>query len=1030
MKFFIGNSRLVFLIILSIMILGIRGLLNLNRESIPPVDFARATITTVYPGSSPVEVEELVTNKIEDEIRSTEGLKDVVSLSQDSLSSILIFIDIDGRETKDVITELHRSMQNANNLPDEILDPPRLIHIDATKAEAMLYLYVTGPNKDRGKEKIAFQLKTLIEKIPGISEVTLKNYGKREFQILLSEEKMNKYHISLTDVTKAVKAQTVNIPAGYLESKRQRHLVRLIGKPELAKELENIVVRSNFSGQKVLINDVGQVVDGIEKELTRQYFYQEEKGKPFTLSPSTSIEIRKSNQTDTLSLISKIQNILRQFEKTMDSNYNIHTFHSEGEKISLRLTAVINNALIGLFFVLIVFLFFLPSRIGLMASLSLPLSILATFSFLPFMGVTFNVITMLAFVICIGMLIDNSVVITEYHSRLLEESNITAKEASFVTVQKFWKPITATILTTIAAFLPMLVTTGVMGEFIKWIPLIVTAALLMSLFESFFLLPNRLQWLSFHPPGKHQTAILNFLKTAERKFEIFIRKTLSRKYLTFSVVGLFFISAIVINQLGNKLDLFATRSPEFYTAYLEAPPNTPLSIRDNQAKNIAKQFYKVIGKENIRRMTVEINNKNGQILASIKPSALRKLSYKKVLENLRKTDKGNLKTLRFGIAAPGPPRGKPLKAVIQSNNRKEIKNLIDEIYPEAEKIPGILNLEIDPDPQTGKEYRIELDKVALSRLGLNTLAAGQALRTALEGLLITEVRDQGESFYIRVKYDEKELSSLKALKRIRLREPFGRLVPLSQVARIVETNSEPDRKKYNFQPALILQAEIDEKKTTSFEVNKAVKKIIEKKISKYPTLSYKLIGQQEATQESLKSISHAMIIAIFAILIILIILFKSFLLSFLILSCIPLGLIGVSWAFFLHQRPISFFALIGIVGLSGVVVNSAIILISYIEQLKKENPSWPLREVMVTASKLRLKPILITNLTTLGGLFPTAYGIAGYEPLLMPMTLALFWGLFAATLLTLVWIPCSFLIIEEGKEFVRIFFKKIFRIES
>ena len=170
-----------------------------------------------------------------------------------------------------------------------------------------------------------------------------------------------------------------------------------------------------------------------------------------------------------------------------------------------------------------------------------------------------------------------------------------------------------------------------------------------------------------------------------------------------------------------------------------------------------------------------------------------------------------------------------------------------------------------------------------------------------------------------------------------------------------------------------------------------------------------------------------MTIAIFAILIILIALFRSFLLSFLILSCIPLGLIGVSLAFFLHQRPLSFFAMIGVVGLSGVVVNSAIILISYIEQLRRDNPSLPLIKVVAQASKLRLKPILITNLTTLGGLFPTAYGIAGYEPMLMPMTLALFWGLLAATLLTLVWVPCGFLIISEGRELSAKFLKYLLR---
>ena len=824
MKFFINNSRLVLLIILSIVFLGIRGILNLNRESIPPVDFARAIITTVYPGSSPAEVEELITNKIEDEIRSTEGLKDVVSLSQNGMSLIYIRIDIDNSNAEKIINELHRSMQNVKDLPQEVLNPPQLEHITASNNRPMLHLIITGPDRGRKREEIAFQLKTRIEKLSGVSEVHLNHYRKREFQILLSAKEMERHHVSLMDVTQAVRKQTVNVPAGYLESKTQRHLVRLIGKAKEAKELENIIIRSNFSGQKVFVKDVGRVIDGVEKELSRQYFYQTEKGKPFGLSLSTSVEIMKSEKIDTLSLVSEIQNIIRRFEENIEPGYQIQTFHSEGEKTRQRLLVVVNNALMGFVFVFIIFLLFLPFRVGLMAGLSLPLSILATFAFLPFMGVTFNVITMLAFVICVGMLVDNSVVITECHDRLMENQDISSKKASLIAVQRFLKPITATVLTTIAAFLPMLVTTGVMGEFIKWIPLVVSLALLMSLFESFFLLPSRLQWLSHSSPMKYQSALLNFLKDIEEKFQFLLERILKRKYIGVAFIGLLFAFAVVVNHLGNKLDLFASRSPEFYTAFLEAQPNTPLPVMDKKIRDISSKIYETIGPENLRRLVVENNSKTGHIIASVKPSVLKKLNYKKTLENLRTIDKEDLKKLRFGVIVPGPPSGKPLKLVIQSDSRQQIKSFIDEIYSEVKEIPGILNLEIDPEPEVDKEYRIQLNRESLSRLGLDFSKAGQTLRTALEGYPITELRDQGESFYIRVKYDERELSSLESLKQIRLREPFGRLIPLNQVAGIVETKSEPNRKKYNFQPALVLQAEVDETKTTSFELNRVAKK--------------------------------------------------------------------------------------------------------------------------------------------------------------------------------------------------------------
>ena len=1018
MNLFINNSRLVILIIVSLGLLGLRGLLQLKRESTPTVDFARATLTTIYPGSSPSEVEELVTNKIEDEIRSVEGLKNIKSLSQAGLSAIQIRVDMDNFNSIQVINDLHHSLQKVKDLPDEVLDPPRLTRIKANTDNPVLTLIVTGPDHHRQKDEVAFQLKSRIERISGVAEVTMNNYRKRELQILLSMKQMERHYVSLEDVVSSVKKQSLDIPAGYLEGKKQKHLVRLSEKTRTVKELENLVIRSNFSGKKVFIKDVGRVVDGAEKPSGFQYFYKPEKDKPFRFSSSVSLNIIKAEGVDDIQLASTVQKSIKKFKKYINPAYEIHTFHSEGKRTRQRLLAVINNTVTGLFLVFLIFFFFLPSRAGLMAAFSLPFAILASFAFLPLMGVTFNVITMLAFVICIGMLVDNSVVIAEYYSRLMSEGKTTPREAAFLSVQRFWKPVTATVLTTIAAFLPMLVTTGVMGQFIKWIPVVVTTALLMSLLESFFLLPSRLSWF---PPlkkrRKHQRAILNSLNVMEDKFEMFIQKALAKKYFSLTVIGMLFFSGILVHKLGNKVDLFDQKSPEFYTAHFTMPPNTPLDVTNKTIQKITKQVYQAIGPQNLKTlMAWTRTSEKGEIMVSIKPSVLRKLNHKKVLSSLRDIDKGEAKILLFKAMAIGPPRGKPLQAMILSNDRKEIKKFVDGIFPKVKSIPGIRNLEIDPDPETGKEYKVQLKKEILPRLGLDTQKTGMALRTALEGHLITELTDKGESFYIRIRQDEKELSSLNDLGKIQIREPFGRLIPLKQITDIVEITAEPDKKKYNFHPALALQAEVDEKITTSLEVNQKVKKIIEEKIINHPNLSYKLIGEQERTVESLKSLFNASMIAIFAILVILIVLFKSFALSLLILSCIPLGLIGVSWAFFLHQRPLNFFAMIGVVGLAGVVVNSAIILVSYILRLKKEQPATPLIDTVVQASKLRFRPILITNLTTLGGLLPTAYGIAGYEPLLMPMTLALFWGLIVATLLTLVWIPCGILLMEDGKK--------------
>ena len=1024
MKFFIDNSRLVILITLGLIVLGLRGLTNLKREVIPPVDFATAIITTFYPGSSAKEVEELITTKIEDEIRTVPHLKDVNSISTPGFSQITIRIDIDNTNTKEILNELHQNLQNVQGLPPEVLDPPKLIYIDSARENPVLNLYLSGPDGQRKRDKYSWELKSHIENIPGVLKVNLGNYKKREFSINLSTEKMNRYHISSSEVLLALQTQKFDMPAGYLESTNNRYLTKLIGKFRTIKDLENIIVRSNFSGNKIRIKDIGTVKDHFEKEKEKHYIYNSSNHPDFKLQPSVSISVFKNLNTDLIDLIDQIKQELKPFKQNLQKPYGITWGFDESQSTRKRLSSVINNALIGLLLIFIVFFLFLPARLSLMAGLSLPLTILSVFCFLPYMGVSFNVVTMLAFVICIGMLVDNSVVIAEYYTRLSLDYKMSPRQASLQTVQQFFKPITATVLTTIVAFLPMLITSGVMGQFIKWIPIVVSLSLLMSLFESFCLLPNRLQWITQKKHSYYQKWIFHYVNRLEQGFEFLLSRFVGKKYLSSLGILILIISSFILLKFGVKMDVFSNKSPEYYTASIRAKANQNLQQMDQELKNISYQIQQVFkGEKNIDWMTVHTSPEVSRILLKVKSSVLRQLKYKNLLEELRKIEKGNfIKELEFNIVAGGPPIGKALNVALLSNDRKKIREFIKTIYPKISNIKGVIDLKVDPDTDKGTEYKVFIKNEDMARLGVNFQSVGLALRTALEGTIITEITEHNESFYIRVKHNEKETSSIEDLKQISIKEKMGRQISLGQVADILTVPAEPDRKSYNFSPVVFISANVDPKKTTSLMLNNQTRKMISKEIKKYPSLKYKLIGEQETTKESLESLLKAAIIAFFCILIILVAVFKSFVLSFLILSCIPLGLIGVIWSFFLHGRSLNFFAMIGVVGLAGVVVNSAIILISFILKLQKEEPKSPLKDIVIKASKIRFKPILITNLTTLGGLLPTAYGFPSFEPLLMPMTLALFWGLLTATALTLVWVPCAFLMIEDIKQV----FKKLY----
>ena len=295
--------------------MGIKGLLNLQRVSIPPVDFATALITTFYPGSSPTEVEELVTAKIENEIRSINHLRDVHSVSQPGLSLIRIRIDIDKADTAKVVNDLHQALQNVQGLPSEILNPPKLIHIDSSNETPIIHILVSGPDNKRLRDEISWNLKAKLEKISGVSEITMNNYKNREFLVLLSQKKMEKHYISSADVISTLEQKKMDVPAGYLESNTNRKLVRVLGKPRTIKDIENTIVRSNFSGQMIFIKDIAKVIDGSEKETQREYFYKSKNNEPYKLSPVTSLTITKTGDADIITLIANIKKFFKSLRR-------------------------------------------------------------------------------------------------------------------------------------------------------------------------------------------------------------------------------------------------------------------------------------------------------------------------------------------------------------------------------------------------------------------------------------------------------------------------------------------------------------------------------------------------------------------------------------------------------------------------------------------------------------------------------------------------------------------------------------------
>ena len=1029
-KFFLENHKLTIILSLMMVIFGLMGLFKLNAESYPNVNFATAQITTRYDGATAKDIETKITKPIEDKIREVSGLKDVKSISKSGLSTIIVRVDMDNEDEEEVLDELQKAVKEVNTLPIDLRDDPDYMEINSEEFPA-IEMAVIGDNTNRARDIMVDTLKEELEDSKKVKNVRPVGFRKRQFNIRLDEKKLESYHIGVEEVLAKIQNRNLDIPGGDLNDNGYRKLIRVEGKVGSAEELGRLVIRSNFTGQKVLLKNIGEVIDGEEdSEMLASYNGQE----------ATLLIVNKKSGADTLALVAEVDGIVERFNKQYEGQFSINIYNNEGDRVKQKLEILASNAISGLILVVVFLFIFLPGKIGLVASMSLPLAVMATMGFMPIFGMNLDAITILALVIALGMLVDNSVVISENFARLCDDG-LPAKEAAFVSVKQLWLPISTTGFTTIAAFLPMLVTKGIMGQFIKYIPIIVTISILISLVESFFFLPMRLRFAGRNlKSSKNDKEVKKdwFVKFI-LKFEKMMNVLVSRRYFVFLAFGSILVGSLLLMAKGNKFMLFPPEQTEIYVGRVEMPRGTSLEVTKKEMLYIQKQLAENLGdwKKGIvaRSGTSSMGptdpkgasgENHGLFLIYASEYAKYNVFYTDFLEKMRTAKGIKSESITFEAQANGPPVGEPINGTFRSNNSESLTAISEAVKKELSKIDGIRDLRID-DILGEEEVKVRIDYAKADQLGLSVNSIGSAIRTALSGTMISKVTLNNKEVDLNVRYLDSYRVKDSNINSIKTMDALGNLVPVSTVAKLEVTQGSHEIKRFDFKRSKTLTGDIDETKITSIIANQKLQEIFTKLSPKYPEVSLVFGGESESTKESMQSLGEALVIALIGIFALLVFLFKSYLRPIIIMSTIPLGLVGFSIAFFFHNKPISFLAMIGVIGLAGIIVNSGIVLISFIDQMREEG-KMELHTILVKASGMRLRAVLVTSLTTISGLIPTAYGIGGSDSMLVPMTMAMAWGLTSGTILTLIWVPCAYAILEDLNSGLQKF--KIFRSDS
>jgi multidrug efflux pump subunit AcrB len=1016
-RFFLNNHKLTIILSLMMVVFGLMGMMKLNAESYPSVNFAMATVTTRYDGATAKDIETQITKQIEDKIREVSGLKDVRSISKSGLSSIFVRVDMDNEDEDAVLEELQKAVDSVSNLPSDLRDDPVYNEVNSEEFPAV-EIAIVGANTGRARDLMVDLLKEDLEDNKRILNVRPVGFLKRQFNIRLDDTKMNSLHIGLEEVTNKIRRRNVDVPGGNIKSEGSKTLIRVEGKVRSIPELENVVIRSNFSGQKILLKDIAQVDDGEEDEKILTSF----NGKP-----ATFLILNKKAGADTISLVHDVDTILEKYNKLYKDKFEIVIYNNEADKVKDKLNILSSNAISGLLLVVVFLFLFLPGKVGLMASLSLPLAVMATIGFMPIFGMNLDAITILALVIALGMMVDNAVVISENFARLRDEEGLSSLDAAAKSVDQLWLPITATAFTTIAAFLPMLVTKGIMGQFIMWIPIVVTISLIVSLSEGFFLLPMRLRFVSSKVVDPKEVK-KDWFHVFIEKFENMMRWCVANRYKMLFMFGGILFGSLLLMTKGNKFMLFPPEQTEIYLGRVEMPRGTTVTETRKELDRITVELRKELG-DNAKWITARAGISNmgptdpkgatgenhGLIIIYASDYAKYNVMYTDFLDIMKKVKSDKVSKLKYEEMVNGPPVGAPISATFRSNNEKNLSLMINEVIAELSKVEGIYDLETD-DILGEKEAKVLIDYDKTDQLGLSVQSVGNAIRTALSGTMVSKIILNDKEVDLNVRYSDTQRKNLTNLDNIKVMDLQGNLVPVKTVAKTHMTEGSYEIKRFDFKRSKTLTGKVDGTNVTSITANAELTRIYNSLHAKYQDVNMVFGGEGENTKESMESLGQALMLALMGIFGLMVFLFKSYLRPIIIMSTIPLGLVGFSVAFFFHNKPISFLAMIGVIGLAGIIVNSGIVLISFIDQLREEG-KMSLDKILVKASGMRLRAVLVTSLTTVSGLLPTAYGIGGSDSMLVPMTMAMAWGLTSGTILTLIWVPCAYAILEDFIKF-------------
>lgn len=1003
--FFVRRHTVANVITFMIVALGVSSALTIKRDNFPNVDYGVMMITTRYPGASPEDVELNVSNKIEEEVLEIEGIWELTSASMENVSLVYIRVDPDA-DQDEVEDQVRTAVGRVSDLPSEVTDRPLVESLTVNDEMPVIEVGLSGDVPYAELREWARRFEIKLERADGVGRIKRFGFRDREIKIEADPRKIGEYQVPVRAIVRAIQSRNIRASGGSLESYTSDKNILTLAQFADPMEVRDVIVRSAFDGPRVRVRDLAKVRDGFEPEKITARL----NGKS-----SINFVIAKKEAADIIRTVDAVRRAADEFQKVLPEGITIGFSADYSRYVRNRLRVVWANGFLGLVFVMAALLAFLNFRAAFWVAMGLPISLLGTVFMLPMFDTYLDSVSLAAMIMVVGLIVDDGIIIAENISRHREMGKDPARAAIDGATEVFL-PVVTTVVTTFLAFAPMFFMKGIMGKFIFCIPLVITLALMISLTEALCALPSHLsQPMPWQKEAGNEPAERPWFERFRRPFGVMLRRILNRRY---SVIALFLmLFALSFGYAKRTLNfvLFPDQAADEMHIELELPAGASLRATTDRISEVERlldalpkgevaSYHARIGKG--REIWSGESENWGTLFIFLTPFASRERTAQDIIDDLRPKVAAldGIERARFHIKTGGPPVGNPITLRIVGSDDAMRARLTADVVSRLGAMPDVSDIETT-DKAGKDEIAVRLDYDKLARLGLTVADVAQSVRLAYDGEVATTVRYGDEDVGFRVQLAASARHDASTLKNLRVPNDQGRLIRLSEVARFESGQGRFLFMHFDGERTVRVTAGLRKGGKTPLETTAELLGAIDLDRD-YPGMRLLVGGEAEETANSMESLYSAFFAAGLGVYLVLLLLFDSPVKPLLVMTAVPFGLIGVILAFIVHGTPLGFIGMLGVVGLTGVVVNDSLVLVDYVDALSAKHPRRDFLDLLSEGAATRLRPILLTSITSISGLLPMAYGIGGSDPFMAPMALAMGYGILASTPLILILLPC------------------------